>query len=130
MMRRQNRTSALTLIELLIAVVIISIMVAATIKAITITRALTARSQSLTRLMLRAHSEIEKRKSLSFDQLTTGTTVLTGFEDSRTTGAVTLARLPGSDGIRITVELVGHTHRGAEPVRLTALRFPQDGGEK
>lgn len=124
-MQRHNRKAGITLINMLIAVAIIAIIMAGTVKAVTVTRALTARSQSLTKLMLRAHAEIEIRKSWPFERLKVGRTFLKGFDDSRTTGSVTLTRLPDSGAIRISVELVGRTHRGVERVRLSARRYPE-----
>jgi hypothetical protein len=96
-----------------------------TLKAVTVTRGVSDRAEILTRLMLRAHSEIESRKAIPFDRLAVGTTTLASFEDPNTTGVVTIARLPDSPGLKITAELVCRNWRGPATIELAALRFPE-----
>jgi prepilin-type N-terminal cleavage/methylation domain-containing protein len=124
-MRQRNGKSGLTLLEMLIVSAVMAFALLGTIKAVSVTRNLIDRGEVLTRLMLRAHSEIEARKALPFDQLKVGATALAGFDDPRTTGTVTIAPLADGAGLRIAVDLVGRSPRGAETIHLAALRFPE-----
>ena len=124
-MSRQIKKSGVTLLEMLIVSAIMAFALLATLKAVTITRGLTDRSEILTRLMLRAHSEIETRKVVPFERLEVGTTTLSGFDDPRTTGVVTVSSLPDSPGLKIAVDLVTETPRGAHTIYLSALRLPE-----
>lgn len=124
-MYRQNRRSAVTLYEMLIVVAVMAFALLGTIKAVSVTRNLADRGEVLTRLMLRAQSEIEAIKAAPFIDLSVGATKLADFEDARTTGAVTISRLPDGNGLKIAVDLVGRTPRGAETIHLAALRFPE-----
>jgi hypothetical protein len=98
-----------------------------TLKAVTMTRNVTDRGEILTRLMLRAHAEIETRKAAAFDTLEVGTTTLGDFEDPRTTGVLTIARLPDSPGLKVSVDLVTRTPNGVHTIQLSARRFPEAG---
>jgi len=121
----RDRRSGVTLLEMIIVAAVMAIALLATIKAVTIARGVTDRGDILTRMMLRAHSEIEARKALPFERLTVGSTPLADLDDSNTTGVVTVSRLLDSPGLRITAELSCRTWRGVEAIRLAALRFPE-----
>lgn len=121
----RNRQRGVTLLEMIVVSAVMAFALLGTLKAVTIARGLTDRADILTRLMLRAHSEIEVRKALPFARLAVGTTPLGGFEDPGTTGVVTVSRLPDSPGLRIAAEIVCRTWRGENVVRLAALRFPE-----
>jgi len=117
--------SGVTLLELIVVTGIMSFALLGTLKAVSVTRGLNDRAEILTRLTLRAHAELETRKALPFEQINPGATPLTGFDDPRTTGVVTIERLPDAPGLRIAVELVGRTHRGEHAVYLAVRRFPE-----
>jgi len=124
-MNRRSHVAGVTLFEMLIVSAVMAFALLGTLKVVTVTRGLTDRAETLTRLMLRAHSEIEARKAVPFESLKVGSTPLTGFEDPHTTGAVTLSRLPDGAGLKIAAEMYCRTWRGAEVILLSALRFPE-----
>ncbi len=124
-MNRTTQRAGVTLLEMLIVSAVMGFALLGTLKIVTVTRGLTDRAELLTRLMLRAHSEIEARKAASFESLAVGVTPLTDFEDPQTTGAITISRLPDSPGLKIAAELVCRTWRGSEVIHLTALQFPE-----
>jgi prepilin-type N-terminal cleavage/methylation domain-containing protein len=124
-MRRRVKQSGLTLLEMIVVSAVMAFALLGTLKAVTVTRGLSDRAEILTRLMLRAHSEIEARKVIPFGDLKVGTTLLSGFEDPHTTGVVTVSRLPDSAGVKIAAEMVCRTWRSADTIRLSALRFPE-----
>jgi len=121
----KNALAGLTLLEMIIVSAMMAFALLASLKAVTVARGLTDRADILTRLMLRAHSEIEARKAMPFERLEVGPTVLSGFEDRETTGVVVISRLPNSPGLKIAAELHSRTWRGTETIRLSALRFPE-----
>jgi len=124
-MGRRNHRAGVTLLEMIVIAGVMAFALLGTLKAVTVARGLSDRGDVLTRLMLRAHSEIEAKKALPFDRLEVGATRLTGFADPNTTGVLTISRLPDSAGLKIGVELVSRTWRGAERIELSALRFPE-----
>jgi len=119
------KNSGLTLLEMLVVSAVMAFALVGTLKAVTTARSLTDRSELLTRLMLRAHSEIEARKAAPFESLEVGATRLTGFDDPHTTGVVTISRLSNSPALKIAAEIVCRTWRETETIRLSALRFPE-----
>jgi len=121
--RRARR--AVTLLEMLVAAAVMAFALVAMLKAVIVARNINDRGDVLTRLMLRAHSEIEERKAAAFDSLRVGETSLLWPDDRQTTGVVAVERLPNSEGLKITVELVSRSWRGDEAIRLSALRFPE-----
>ena len=122
---RKNKNLGLTLLEMLIVSAVMAFALLASLKAVTVARGLTDRGDILTRLMFRAHSEIEARKAVPFERLQVGRTVLSGFEDRETTGVIVISRLPNSPGLKIAAEINSRTWRGTETIRLSALRFPE-----
>jgi len=125
MKRRLKNGAGVTLLEMIFVSAVMALALLGTLKVVTVTRGLTDRGEILTRLMLRAHGELEARKAVPFENLKVGSTPLTGFDDPYTTGVVTISRLPDGAGLRISAELVCRTWRGDHEIQLSALRFPE-----
>ncbi len=122
-----HRTRGLTLIEMIIVAALMGVALVAVMRVISASAHLENRSEVTLRLSLRASAEMERLKTVPYEELTEGTRELENFlsPPSRTgphdQGEVTIRSLHNGKMKEITITMTHTSAKGFRPIRLVTL---------
>jgi prepilin-type N-terminal cleavage/methylation domain-containing protein len=110
-------TRGLTLIEMLVVSVLMAVALVAVMRVISASANLENRSQ----VTLRANAEMERLKSLPYEELTGGTRELENLPGANDRGEVTIRSLHNDTMKEITITMTHTAAKGFRPIRLVTL---------
>jgi len=116
-----HRTRGLTLIEMIIVAVLMGVALVAVMRVISASAHLENRSEVMLRLSLRASAEIERLKTLPYEELTEGTIELENFSSSNDRGEISIRSLHNGRMKEITITMTHTTPKGFKPIQLVTL---------
>jgi prepilin-type N-terminal cleavage/methylation domain-containing protein len=114
-------TRGLTLIEMLVVSVLMAVALVAVMRVISASANLENRSQVTLRLSLRANAEMERLKTLPYEELTGGTRELENLPGANDRGEVTIRSLHNDTMKEITITMTHTAAKGFRPIRLVTL---------
>ncbi len=127
------RSRGLTIIEMLVVSALMGVALVAVMRVISASAHLENRSEVTLRLSLRASAEMERLKTVPYEELNEGTIELENFSNppSRTgppgrtsphdQGEVTIRSLHNGNRKEITITMTHTTPKGFKPIRLVTL---------
>lgn len=122
-----HRTRGLTVMEMLVVSALMGIALVAVMRVICASAHLENRSEVTLRLSLRASAEMERLKTVPYEELTEGTRELKNFSNppGRTSpndrGEVTIRSLHNGRMKEITITMTHTSAKGFRPIRLVTL---------
>lgn len=116
-----RRTRGLTIIEMLVVSALMAIALVAVLRAISASTNLENRSEVTLRLSLLANAEMERVKTLRYEELTEGTRALEKLSNPNDQGQVTIRSLNNGNMKEITITMTHTTAKGFQPVQLVTM---------
>jgi prepilin-type N-terminal cleavage/methylation domain-containing protein len=120
--KKRTKKTGLTLLELLIVCAIAAIGMAGALKVIISARRTLYEAKSLTKISIRANTELEKWRSRSYESLEQGIFPITDIEDEKTSGTVQFKKLRNMDLMEITVTIHRSDSKGTRKVAFNTIR--------
>ena len=116
-----HRTRGVTLIEMLVVSALMGTALVAVMRVISASAHLENRSEVTLRLSLRASAEMERLKTLPYEELVEGTRELKNFSSLHDQGEVTIRSLHNGKMKEITITMTHTSAKGFRPIRLVTL---------
>ena len=122
-----HRSRGLTLIEMIIVSALMGIALVAVMRVISASAHLENRSEVMLRLSLRASAEIERLKTVPYEELNEGTIELENFSSppgrtsSNDRGEIAIRSLHNGKMKEITITMTHTSAKGFRPIRLVTL---------
>ncbi len=116
-----HRTRGLTVIEMLVVSALMGVALVAVMRVISASAHLENRSEVMLRLSLRASAEIERLKTLPYEQLFEGTRELKNFTNHNDRGEIAIRSLHNGNMKEVTITMTHTTPKGFKPIRLVTL---------
>lgn len=116
-----HRTRGVTLIEMLVVSALMGIALVAVMRVISASAHLENRSEVMLRLSLRASAEIERLKTVPYEELNEGTIELENFSSSNDRGEIAIRSLHNGKMKEITITMTHTSAKGFRPIRLVTL---------
>ena len=116
-----HRTRGLTLIEMIIVSALMGVALVAVMRVISASAHLENRSEVTLRLSLRASAEMERLKTVPYEELTEGTRELENFSSPHDQGEVTVRSLHNGKMKEITITMTHTSAKGFRPIRLVTM---------
>ncbi len=116
-----HRTRGVTLIEMLVVAALMGIALVAVMRVISASAHLENRSEVTLRLSLRASAEIERLKTLPYEEITDGTKELENFSSSNDRGEIAIRSLHNGNMKEITITMTHTSAKGFRPIRLVTM---------
>ena len=116
-----HRTRGLTVMEMLVVSALMGVALVAVMRVISASAHLENRSEVTLRLSLRASAEMERLKTVPYEELVEGTRELESFSSSNDQGEIAIRSLHNGNMKEITITMTHTSAKGFRPIRLVTL---------